>query len=207
MFMMPRFALAVAVLATDHRKGVAMPDKVPILVLLGLDMGGRSHASRFAQTEAALVKYAAELMGYHVIAVAPDNPELYAIAERLPAGKIFATGRGFCPYIARPAFDKLAALVAGGITIEQRADAGAEPVFPHAAMYTTAALEAADALWAKIEVGSIVLVSQVGQPGWSESRVIGIKGDNLTLRWADDWSTEPFQAVRRAVALRHPEAD
>src|SRR3954454_24556953 len=192
MFMVPRFALAGRGARNQSRKGVAMPDKVPILILLGLDMGGRSHASRFAQTEAALVKHAAELMGYHVINIGPENSELYGIAERLPAGKIFATGRGFCPYIARPAFDKLAALVAGGITIEQRADAGGEPVFPHAGMYTTAALEAADALWAKIEVGSIVLVSHVGQPGWSESRVIGIKGDNLTLRWADDWSTEPF---------------
>src|SRR3954452_2766228 len=108
MFTVPRFALAGRGARNRSRKGIAMPDKVPILVLLGLDMGSRSHASRFAQTEAALVKHAAELMGYHLIAVAPDTPELYASAERLPAGKIFATGRGFCPYIARPAFDKLA---------------------------------------------------------------------------------------------------
>src|SRR5437868_8164795 len=59
----------------------------------------------------AFVVRAAELMGFHAIRVAPDNTELHAIAERLPLGKIFATGRAFVPFVSRSAFDKLATLV------------------------------------------------------------------------------------------------
>lgn len=186
-----------------------MAEKVPILVVLGLDIGGKSHASRFAEPDAPFLQRAAELMGFHVIRVPPENDELHAVAEGLPAGKIFATGRAFVPFVARPAFDKLATLVEGGVTIEQRATSGAAPVYPLADMYTTEAIATADALWAKVEVGSVVLAAQPDEygPSWWESVVVAINGDDLTLRWIDPPPDEPFHASRRNVALRHPGAD
>jgi hypothetical protein len=110
--------------------------------------------------------------------------------------------------VARSAFDKLAALVEGGVTIEQRAASGAPPVYPLADMYTTETVNTADALWAKVEVGSVVLAEQpdVYGPGWWESVVLAVDGDSLTLRWMDDTDPEPFHAARRNVALRHPRA-
>jgi hypothetical protein len=93
-----------------------MTDKVPILVVLGIDVDGKPHGSRFEERDAPFVERAAELMGFHVVRIAADNAELHAIAEGLPLGKIFATGRAFVPYVARSAFDKLAALVEGDIT-------------------------------------------------------------------------------------------
>lgn len=183
-----------------------MAEKVPILVVLGLDIDGKPHASRFAERDAPLLTRAAELMGFHVIRVPPDNAELYTVAEGLPLGKIFATGRAFVPFVARPAFDKLATLVEGGVTIEQRAISGAASVYPLADMFTTEAINTADALWARIEIGSVVLAEQPDTwgPGWWESLVVGAEGDDLTLRWMDESESEPFHASRRDVALRHP---
>jgi hypothetical protein len=199
--MMPRRALATG--------GLQMSEKVPILVVLGIDMSDKPHASRFAERDATFVVRAAELMGFHVIRVPADSTELHAIAERLPLGKIFATGRAFVPFVGRSAFDKLATLVEGGVTIEARAMSGALPVYPLADMFTTEAVNTADALWAKVEVGSVVLAAQpdVYGPGWWEGVVVDVNGDDLTLRWMDTPSEEPFHASRCDIALRHPGAD
>src|SRR5882724_9447186 len=115
-------------------------------------MDNRPHASRFADHDAPVVARAAELMGFHVVRVPGDQVELHAIAERLPLGKIFASGRAFVPFVARATFDKLGALVEGGVTIEARFAAGAAPVYPPAAMFTANVVNTADALWAMIEV-------------------------------------------------------
>jgi|SRR5580700_9229526 hypothetical protein len=186
-----------------------MAEKVPILVVLGIDIDGKPHASRFVERDAPFVQRAAELMGFHVIRVRSENAELHVLAEGLPPGKIFATGRAFVPFVARAAFDKLATLVEGGVTIEARRAAGAAPVYPLADIYTTEAVNTADALWAKIEIGTIVLAAQpeVWGPGWWEGLVVGVDGDDLTLRWMDTPEEKPFQATRRNVALRHPGAN
>jgi hypothetical protein len=177
--------------------------------VLGIDVDGRPHASRFEERDAPFVQRAAELMGFHVIRVPADNAELHAIAEALPLGKIFATGRAFVPFVARSAFDKLAALVEGGVTITARAEAGVAPVSPLADMFTTEAVNTADALWAKVEVGTVVLAAQpdLYGPGWWEGVVVGVNGDDLTLRWMDEPTEEPLRVTRRDVALRHPGAD
>src|SRR5437868_7553216 len=145
-----------------------MAEKVPILVVLGIDMDGKPHASRFAEHDAPLVQRAAELMGFHVVRVPPDKTELHGVAKGLPLGKIFATGRAFVPFVRRSAFDKLATLVEGGVTIEERAASGVDPVYPLADMFTTEAVNTADRLWAKIEVGTVVLDEHPDSyaPGW-----------------------------------------
>src|SRR5438105_12774368 len=98
------FALAVAVVATAHHERMAQ--KVPILVVLGIDIESKPHASRFAGRDAPLVQRAAELMAFHVVRVPSDNSELHAIAQGLPLGKIFAPGSAFVPFVSRSAFDK-----------------------------------------------------------------------------------------------------
>jgi hypothetical protein len=186
-----------------------MSEKVPIIVVLGIDIDNKPHASRFEQRDAPFVVRAAELMGLHVIRVPSDNEELYGIAAALPLGKIYATGRAFVPFVSRGRFDKLGTLVEGGITIEQRYESGAESVYPKADMFTAEAVNTADTLWSKIEVGTRVLAEQPETygPGWWEGLVVAIDGDELTLRWTDDLTLGPFRASRRDVALRHPGLD
>ena len=182
-----------------------MSEKVPIIVVLGIDVDGKPHASRFEERDAPFVQRAAELMGFHVIRVAPDNEELYALAAGLPLGKIFATGRAFVPFVSRATFDKLVVLVEGGVTVETRATAHPPP--PIAAMFTEDAADAANELWAKIEVGTVVLAAadpELYGQSWWEAVVVSIDDDDLTLRWVEDPTLEPFAVPRRDVGLRHP---
>src|SRR5437763_14901681 len=190
-------------------RGLKMAQRVPILVVLGIDIESKPHASRFAGRQAPVVHRAAALMAFHMVRAPSDNSELHAIAKGLPLGKIFATGRAFVPFVSRSAFDKLATLVEGGVTIEARAAAGVAPVYPLADIFTTEAVNTAEALWSKIEVGTVVLASQpdVWGPGWWEGVVVGIDGDELTLRWMETPAEDAFHASRRDVALRHPGAD
>jgi hypothetical protein len=186
-----------------------MSEKVPIIVVLGIDIDNKPHASRFEERDAPFVLHAAELMGLHVIRVAPDNAELHGIAGALPLGKIYATGRAFVPFVSRGRFDKLGTLVEGGVTIEQRSESGAESVYPKADMFTTDTINTADTLWSKIEVGTLVLAAQpdIYGPGWWEGVVVGVEGDDLTLRWMDEPCESPIKVSRREVALRHPGVD
>jgi hypothetical protein len=201
---------SAAALATAHKEEVSTHDRKSADYRgAGIDVDGRAHASRFEERDTPFVQRAAELMGFHLIRVAADNAELRAIAEKLPLGKIFATGRAFVPFVGHSAFEKLAALVEGGVTIEARATSGAAPVYPLADMFTTDAINTADALWSKVEVGTVVLAAQpdLYGPGWWEGVVVGIDGDDLTLRWTDDPALDPFHLSRREIALRHPGAD
>lgn len=184
-----------------------MTEKVPIIVVLGIDVDGRAHASRFEERDAQFVQRAAELMGFHVLRVPADNAELYAIAEALPLGKIFATGRAFVPFVARLAFDKLAALVEGDITVRAPRPIGA-PDVSSAADAEIDAGGVVDTLWSAVEIGSTVLATQPSDyDGWWESVVVAVNGDDLTLRWRDGPPEKPFHVSRRNVALLHPAAD
>src|SRR5947208_12103317 len=95
----------VVALATAHDGRSNMAEKVPILVVLGIDIDSKPHASRFAERDAPFVQRAAELMGFHVVRVPPNNAELHSVAAGLPLGKIFATGRAFVPFVSRSGFD------------------------------------------------------------------------------------------------------
>jgi hypothetical protein len=187
-----------------------MTDKVPVLVVLGIDVDGKPHGSRFEERDAPFVERAAELMGFHVVRIAPDNAELHGIAEQLPLGKIFATGRAFVPFVSRSAFDKLATLVEGDITARAPQPIGAQPIEPDvsATDAETDPPDAYEALWSTVEVGSTVLATQPSEyDGWWESIVVAVNGDYLTLRWRDEPNEKPFRVSRRNVALLHPSAD
>ena len=188
-----------------------MTDKVPILVVLGTDIDGKPHGSRFEERDAPFVARAAELMGFHVVRITPDNAELHGIAEGLPLGKIFATGRAFVPFVARSAFDKLATLVDGDITARAPRPIDAMPTEFDVSALADAETDPPDAyetMWATVEVGSMVLATlPSAYDGWWESIVVAVNGDNLTLRWRDAPKEKPFRVSRRNVALLHPAAD
>jgi hypothetical protein len=192
-------------------EGLQMSEKVPITVVLGIDVDGRPHASRFEERDAPFVQRAAELMGFYVIHIPPDSTELYGITEALPLGEIFAAGRAFVPFVGRSAFDKLAALVEGDITVRAPRPIGAMPTASDGSPATddeTAPPGAYETLWSAVEIGSTVLAPQPSEyDGWWESVVVAVNGDDLTLRWRDGPPKKPFRVSRRNVALLHPAAD
>lgn len=183
-----------------------MSEKVPILVLLGADSNTKWHASRFDESDAALVTRAAELMEFYVLRVTADQGEVYGIAEALPAGKIFSSGKAFVPFVAYSAFAKLRILLEEGAIFPPPPDEEPAPEQPTAAMFTDEGRGIAEALWSKIEIGTIVLAAQpdLYGPGWWQSVVVAVDGDDLTLRWVDDTAEKPFSLTRRDVGLLHP---
>lgn len=91
-----------------------------------------------------MVARAAELMGFYVVRVPADDPELYGIAETLPVGKIFASGQAFVPFVARAAFDKLRALAEGGVIVQPPAPDEGPADQRSAEMFSTETVSTAD---------------------------------------------------------------
>ncbi len=77
------------------------------VIVFGRDDKGKPHASRFDAAEAPLAEKAAGLMGMQVLRIASD--EAVTLAATLPPGRIFASGRGFVPFVKAELFAKLAA--------------------------------------------------------------------------------------------------
>jgi hypothetical protein len=90
-----------------------MTEPAPLLVVFGTDREGKPRASRFGDRDAELAIKAAGLLGFRFAWIA-DEAGL-AIAEALPDGNVFARGNGFIRLARQSAFDKLYAVVDGGV--------------------------------------------------------------------------------------------
>lgn len=213
-----------------NRTGPAVAKSEPALVVLGLDEKGKPHASWFDEGEAELATKAAGLMGMQVLPLATD--ERRALASKLPHGRVFASGRGFVPFVARATFDQLAACE--GLQRPPKPDGGdGEPSTPNGPGRPRKAADSGTggvthtpgepaggagdgdpgqpddphrpASWSEIQVGSLVLVSEGVGKGWFESRVVEARGADLyVLQWRD-WPDFPREVRRREdLALLHP---
>ena len=180
------------------------------IVLFGKDEGGKAHASAFSEAEADLARKAAALMGMSVLTVATDA-EL-ALAAKLPKGRIFASGKGFVPFVAARLFAEIAA-----VHREARPNGGGtnddSAAFALQAAHDSEAGRGTDLItpsqpndWSEILIGTIVLAAAAPlHTQWFECLVVGDDGhDVLTLRYAD-WPQEPpFERHRNELAIMHP---
>ena len=197
----------------------AAPPPTPLIVFGRDDEGkGKPHASRFDAQDAALAENAAGLMGMRVLRV--DSDELVKLAAGLPAGRVFASGRGFVPFVKAELFAKLEAAPGaftparppdapepgpskpkGGRSAGTSADPAGDP--PDAA--GGSARKPVD--YGSIGVGSAVLAAEEGAPNvWYVASVVSRRGDHLfEMRWAGDWSDYPLFVRRREhLALLPP---
>jgi hypothetical protein len=69
----------------------------PPLIVLGYDDQQKPRGARFDHDKPDLVTKAAELIGLKVYDT--SNPDVAAIAKKLPVGRLYANGRGFVPNI------------------------------------------------------------------------------------------------------------
>ncbi|MFF9550334.1 hypothetical protein [Methylobacterium fujisawaense] len=184
----------------------------PAVIVFGRDERGRPHASRFMGDEAAEAENAARLMGLYL---ARANTELLRdLAARLPAGRLFPSGRGFVPFVKAELYERL--LAATGM--------------PDAPMPTRAASKPADAPppagagsggkgspdapggaakapgdWASIGIGSIVLACQGPMEGWWEAVVTHTRADDrFVLRWRDFPDDGEITRARNDLGLLPP---
>lgn len=184
----------------------------PAIILFGRDERGRPHASRFAGNVVTEAENAARLMSLNR-AVA-DTDALPDLAARLPAGRLFPSGRGFVPFVKADLYAHLLAATGTADTpvpisaVSKPADA------PPPAEASSAGKGGPDAPggapkapvdWAGIKVGSTVLACQGPMEGWWEAVVLYTKAnDSFVLRWRD-WPDEPEIArARKDLGLMPP---
>jgi hypothetical protein len=185
----------------------------PGVVLFGLDETGKPRAARFRPDHGEPALMAAELMNLNVCHL--TSPELTEIAQKLPAGRIHANGRGFVPNVRRDLYDRLvdAALAASADAApsqtdanhpEPAAEAGETARGSNADPAAPAAAQGYPRDWDDISVGHLVIALADDGDGWWEAIVIGTDGDMLTMRWRDYPTYEKFTHNRSNVALLKP---
>lgn len=185
----------------------------PSVIVFGRDDRSRPHASRFAADDVEAAERAAALMGMHVLAV--SNDEHRTLADGLPIGRVFESGRAFVPFVKSDLFDKLMA-AAGFPNTPQPIRAATRPAGSpptpkgdHGSNDTPGGGGGAHKPpcdWADIGIGSLVLATTGGpQEGWFEAVVMYTKADNhFELRWRDFPLDGNISRHRRELALLHP---
>lgn len=158
----------------------------PAIIVFGLDEGQRPHASWFAEPDAVLAKKAAGLMGMQVLRVI--TAEHRALALELATGRVFASGKGFVPFVAKGTYDRLAAFEGAFKPVPAATPAGSMPEPTNV-----------PATWSDIGMNSLVLAADGDVQGWYEAVVVEAKGDLYGLRWLTWPELPPF--VRRAEHL------
>jgi hypothetical protein len=161
----------------------------PDLIVLGRDELGKPQAARFPASQLDQVAKAAKAM--NLVIGKANGAALAELAEKLPSGRLYATGRGFVPPVRQNLYDKL---------VEQLKLAG-QPV-PDPTDISVPAAPGLPVNWDGIEVGQLVIGGE-GQ-AWYPAVVLARDGDMLTLKWRD-YPQEPT-VIRHAgaVALLKP---
>ncbi|CAO4178313.1 hypothetical protein CLBKND_03186 [Methylorubrum aminovorans] len=184
------------------------------VILFGRDGRGRPHASRFAGDESAKAEDAARLMGLHL---ARANTEMLRdLATRLPAGRLFPSGKGFVPFVKADLYERLlAATGTVDMPMPARASGKAGDAPPPAGAGSggkgspdaPGGAPKAPTDWAGIKVGSTVLACQGPMEGWWEAVVLYTKADNhFVLRWRDFADEGEFNRARKDLGLLPPDS-
>lgn len=187
---------------TSTLNGNCLP---PSVVVFGLDDSGKPHASSFVAGDADLARKAAALMGMKLLCVTTEPQRL--IAERLPKGKVFASGKGFVPFVKASLYAELVAVAPEAVVPDLPVKEAGESALG-ASTHGEGPLSgnfSRPAHWAEIEAGAVVLAAAATDEGWYECVVLSTEGDDhLRLQYCE-WPNEPiFMALRSQVALMHP---
>lgn len=185
----------------------------PLAVFLfGRDEQGRPHASRFDGSNVAGVEAAARLMGLHFGAA--DTAALRDLAIRLPAGRLFPSGKGFVPFVKAEFYNQLLAATGTLDTPTPVRAAGKAADAPPPADAGSGGKGSPDAPggapkapndWAAIGIGSTVLACQGPMEGWWEAVVLYTKAnDSFVLRWRDFPDDGEITRARKDLALMPP---
>jgi len=226
---MMQATLALPAPFTPPPVALSMPEPAPVpaisppgpatpapIILFGLDGRGRPHGACFTGHETELVARAADLMDLYFVAA--ETEALRGLAAKLPAGRLFPSGKGFVPFVKATLYDRL--LATTGIDDAPRpAKAASKPAEGEASSEGGSGGGAGGAgaggpagkgpvpkrptHWDDIGIGSQVLACHAPMEGWFEAVVLYTRSDktSFTLRWRD-WPDEPeFIRARKDLGL------
>src|SRR5579863_7595178 len=154
-----------------------MAQKSKLLVVIGVSDDRKARAARFDLAHEAAARKAAALMNYRV--GIPKSEQAVLLASKLPEGKLFESGLGMIPLVREEVFYKLFEV----LSFDQTWNA-IGVISGRGTTATPELVKAADAVWAGIRVGSVVLAWESSDPmlfGWSAAIVTAISKDGATL--------------------------
>lgn len=188
------------------------------LIVFGRDDSRKPHASVFLLPEVEAAESAARLMGMHSHRVEPgEAPE---IVMRLPAGKLFDSGKAFVPFVKGDLYTRIATLA--GVADEPRrasteADDPASPENASAGSPEALKGNADDGQgsgsgdggspdpWGKLAVGDMVLASEGPDEGYFEARIMKAKAKGIfTLKFRDYPDAPQVDRSYYQLGLIHP---
>jgi hypothetical protein len=174
----------------------------------GKDENGKPHGARFSQALTDDLINATLRMNCRVIQ--NHSAALTALGMKLPAGRIYASGKAFIPNIRRDLYDKLEAArqlppeVVEGLTpvhlFGEPSTAGGSTDNANAVSMTPGLPKT----WDAIAAGSLVLVLDEPFEGYWEAIVIGREEEIVTLRYRDYPKVPAFQRNIATIALLNP---
>ena len=184
---------AVAAKASVTKSSNARPATTPPLIVLGFDEQQKPRGARFDHDKPDLVTKAAELIGLKVYDT--SNPDVAAIAKKLPVGRLYANGRGVVPNIRQDLYSHLVVALAG------KPEAA---LSPDDAKDSLPAARGLPRTWDEVAPGHLVVAHESIEDGWWEAIVIDRKDDVFTLRYRDFPKLPKFVRHRSSIALIYP---
>ena len=107
------------------------PDFVPALIVFGKDEAGKAHASVFDLKDFEAAQNAADAMGMDNMPLELNgHPDIVA---KLPAGRVFESGKAFVPFVKAELYDRIAALAGPASDDDGRSGQADGPNRPEAA--------------------------------------------------------------------------
>jgi hypothetical protein len=176
------------------------------LFVFGIDDEGKPRGARFADFNDKIVQAAAEM---RLTSVCPASAAFTDIAMKLPAGRLYASGKAFVPPIRRDLVEKLEAVLAtpGDESKAHRAATApaGEQEAEGAKVRTVSPISSGlPRSWDSIGVGHVVLGHAGPEDGWWECVVLKREDELLTLRLRDYPKQGTYLRHVTQVALINP---
>jgi hypothetical protein len=184
---------AAAVRTAVTKSSAAAPTATPALIVLGFDEQQKPRGAKFVDAKLDLVTKAADLMGLKVYEATAE--EVAELAKKLPAGRLYANGRGFVPNIRQSLYSDLVVALAleGQAALSKSGDKDRLP-----------AARGLPKSWDEIAAGHLVIAQESLEYGWWEAIVLERKGDSFTLQYRDYPHLPKFVRHRSSIALMCP---
>jgi hypothetical protein len=176
-----------------RKSSIAPATSTPALIVLGFDDQQKPRGAKFVDAKPDLVTKAADVMGLKVYEATAE--EVAELAKKLPAGRLYANGRGFVPNIRQSLYSDLVVALAleGQAALSKNGDQNGLP--------TARGLPTS---WDEIAAGHLVIAQESLEYGWWEAIVLERKGDSFTLQYRHYPHLPKFVRHRSGIALMCP---